>query len=68
MGERAVRLTNDQKELIASTVAPRDHNTLAVSRMIAIANDRLTILIPGSMSLLRLASENPTSVGRSASP
>ena len=53
MGQRAIRLTDDQKELIAPSFAPRDHHALAMARVIAIPDTRLTLLIPGSMTLLR---------------
>lgn len=52
MGQCAVGLTDHQKEFVATAVAAHDRHLLAMTRMIAIANDRLTLMIPGSMSLL----------------
>ncbi len=55
MGQRAVGLTNEQEELSTTPVAAHDDHMFAVSWVIGIANDRLTLVIPGSMSLLRAA-------------
>jgi hypothetical protein len=55
MGQRAVRLTDDQNDFIAVPVVACKDNTLAIPRMKAVADDRFVFLIPGSMSLLRPA-------------
>jgi hypothetical protein len=68
MGQRAVWLTNEQEELSTTPIAPRDDQAFAKSRVIAIANDRFNLLIPGSMSLLRAAPARLTSLSVSAWP
>jgi hypothetical protein len=68
MGQRAVWLTNEQEELSTTPIAPRDDQAFAKSRVIAIANDRFNLLIPGSMSLLRPAPANRIWQQRSALP
>jgi len=51
--QRAVRLADDQSDVIAVTIAPRNNDRFPTTGMKAVMDRRLTNLIAGIMSLLR---------------
>jgi len=57
--ERAIWLSDDQDFDIALSVTPGDRHHLAMARVERIEDPSLSVLIPGSMSLLRLAPARP---------